>query len=290
MRLCKPRPVLIFRKRPPRTLQARKGSLTEALSAILLPGRPEAICSRANGLSVDISDALRRVRRRTSGALDPNERSRIVFVSLVERLLCTAWLDPQLRQEWKNGFALFGAAPEVEHVCDAVYASSGYGGRKIAQFYRLYEQAGIVPTEIDYAFMVDRATQSSAPGKQIIATAKAAMTSPSAHPTAAELRRWPALNFRPSSQAADRLGRDVVFYIDALKQGLTPDERAACKSPNPMRASDAGLSDSVQLAEFSAPKLRYPVPPRGSESLTEAERAACPVTVLNPRAPVAVHQ
>ncbi len=66
----------------------------------------------------------------------------------------------------------------MEHVYDAVYTSSGYDGGKIAQFYRPYEEAGIVLTEIDYAFMVDRATQSSAPGKQTIAAAKAGTTSP----------------------------------------------------------------------------------------------------------------
>ena len=62
-------------------------------------------------------------------------------------------------------------------VYDTVYASSAYDGNKVAQFYRLYEQAGIVPTEVDYAFMVDRATQTSAPTTEKINAAAEAMKS-----------------------------------------------------------------------------------------------------------------
>lgn len=206
-----------------------------------------------------------------------------------ERFLCTAWLDPQSRQDWKSGFALFGASPQVIRVYETVYASSAYDGGKIAQFYRLYQQAGITPSEVDYAFMVDRATQSSAPSKQIMVAAQAAMANAGANATPAALRRWLALNFRPAPQSADRLGRDVVFYVDAFEQNLSLEEQSAWKKRNPIRSSDAGLTDSVPLANFQAPKLAYQAPPRGSESLTQAERAACPAAVLNPKAPGATH-
>lgn len=207
--------------------------------------------------------------------------------------LCKIWINPQLRQQWKDDFALFGASPQVQRVYDALYASSTSDGGKIAQYYRLYASAGIVPTEVDYAFMIDRATQFSGPGANTIAAATAAMKSRGARATPAELRRWLALNFRPSNQRTDRLGRDVVFYIDALEasgQSLTPEERTAWKGRNPIRSNDAGLSDSVQLAEFHAPEFEYQPLPRGTEHLADAERGACPAAILRTFEPPAANR
>jgi hypothetical protein len=107
------------------------------------------------------------------------------------------------------------------------------------------------------------------------------------------LRRWLALNFRPANQKTDRLGRDVVFYIDALEasgQSLTPEERTAWTGRNPIRSNDAGLSDSVQLAEFHAQEFKYSPLPRGTEHLTDAERAACPAPILKTLEPPAAHR
>jgi hypothetical protein len=201
----------------------------------------------------------------------------------VGAFLCKIWIDPQLRQQWKDGFARFGASPQVQRVYDALYASSSADGGKIAQYYRLYASAGIVPTEVDYAFMIDRATQFSGPGAKTIAAAAAAMKSSGARSTPVELRRWIALNFRPSNQRTDRLGRDVVFYVDGLEasgQGLTPEERTAWNGRNALRSRDAGLSESMQIAEFQAPQFAYPHQPRGTERLDGAERGSCPATVL----------
>jgi hypothetical protein len=196
--------------------------------------------------------------------------------------LCRIWMDAQLRQQWKEGFARFGASPEVQRVYDALYASPASDGGKIAQFYRLYASAGIVPTEVDYAFMIDRATQFSGPGANTIAAATAAMKARGGSATSGELRRWLALNFRPSNQRTDRLGRDVVFYVDAVEgsgQSLTAEEKTAWTGRNAIRARDAGLSDSVPVAEFHAQPFAFAVMPRGTERLSEAERAACPAAV-----------
>ncbi len=207
--------------------------------------------------------------------------------------LCKIWIDPQLRQQWKDGFARFGASPQVQRVYDALYASSTADGGKIAQYYRLYASAGIVPTEVDYAFMIDRATQFSGPGAQTIAAATAAMKSSGARSTPAGLRRWISLNFRPSNQRTDRLGRDVVFYVEALEasgQSLTPEEKTAWNGRNPLRSSDAGLSESVQLAEFHAPEFEYQRLPRGTEHLDGTERGSCPAAILQTFEPPAVHR
>ena len=233
--------------------------------------------------------------------VDDSFKSASADVRRLERLdakdigpfLCKVWINPQLRQQWKEGFTLFGASQQVQRVYDALYASSTSDGGKIARFYRLYASAGIVPTETDYAFMIDRATQFSGPGANTIAAATAAMKSLGARATPAELRRWLALNFRPSNQRTDRLGRDVVFYVDALEasgQSLTPEERTAWEGRNAIRSDDAGLSDSIQLAEFHAPEFQQQPLPRGTERLTDAERAACPAAILKTFEPPAANR
>jgi hypothetical protein len=207
--------------------------------------------------------------------------------------LCRVWIDPQMRQQWNDGFAQFGSSPQVRWVYDALYASSASDGGKIEQYFRLYASAGIVPTEVDYAFMIDRVTQFSGPGASTIAAATMAMKSHNAGATSAELRRWLALNFRPSNQRTDRLGRDVVFYIDALEAShsiLTQEERTAWKGRNSIRSNDAGLSDSVKLAEFHASEFRYQALPRGTEYLSETERGACPAAILKTFEPFVAHR
>ena len=181
-----------------------------------------------------------------------------------------------LRQQWKDGFARLGTSPQVQRVYDALYGSAASDGGKIAQFYRLYASVGMVPTEVDYAFMIDRATQFSGPGATTIAAATAAMKTRGAGANPGELRRWLALNFRPSNQRTDRLGRDVVFYIDAMEasgQSLTAEEKSAWTGRNAIRAKDAGLSDAVPAAEFHAQQFAFAVMPRGTERLTEANAA-----------------
>lgn len=202
-----------------------------------------------------------------------------------ERFLCANWLDPQRRQQWKDAFTRFGAAPQVRQAYEKVYASSGFDGGKIERFYELYRQAGVVPTEVDYAFMVDRATQMSAPSSATITSAATAMRALGATAAPAGLRRWLAQNLPSRSLPADRLARDVVFYIDALDSALTADERAAWQKRNRIRASDAGLSDSVPAPTFSAAKLPFAAPARGTDHLTASEQAACPAAILNPRPP-----
>jgi hypothetical protein len=48
----------------------------------------------------------------------------------------------------------------------------------------------------------------------------------------------------PSTQQVDRLGRNVVFYVDGLgEEALPPEERTAWSNRTGLRASDCGLTD-----------------------------------------------
>ncbi len=202
-----------------------------------------------------------------------------------ELFLCAAWIDPVQRAKWNDGFRKFGVEPDVVAAYNAVYDSPQFDGGKIETWFRLYRTAGVAPTEVDYAFFLDRATQASAPGAATIAAAARAMDALGDGRSPAQLRRWIALNARPSHQVEDRLGRDVVFYIDALETSLTPEELAAWKHRNPIRASEAGLDDRRPFGDYHATPLATGAPPRGTEQLTSAERAVCPAAVLHPLPP-----
>lgn len=205
-----------------------------------------------------------------------------------ERFLCGVWLDPAERAAWKSGLAKLGASEASRRVYEAVYAASDFDGGKIASYYRMYARAGLTVSEVDHGFMVDRATHMSGPSPATIELAVRAMdVLGSGGKSGAQLRLWLMRNFRPGNpeQRADRLGRDVAFVLDALEGSLTEAEKQAWRSRGKLRASEAGLREDAAMPGFTAPPLSFSKPPRGTLTLTEAERARCPAAILNPQAP-----
>jgi hypothetical protein len=62
--------------------------------------------------------------------------------------------------------------------------------------------------------------------------------------TSAERRRVIAHALVPKARAADRLGRDVVYFVDGIgESNLSKEEREAWRSRTGRRASECGLSD-----------------------------------------------
>ncbi len=201
----------------------------------------------------------------------------------LETYLCGVWADTGRRAAWKAGFDLIGREPLVRATFDDFYKSASLDGGKIATFFRAYAANGLEPTEVDYAFFKDRSAHTSpalAPIRQAIANRLAT------EPGAARwtIRQAIALNVRPTAQRADRLGRDVAFYIDGAGGALGSEERSAWAGRGRLRASDAGLSDTRPFASFTpAPAIDTSIP--NPASLTAAERAACPQAVLDTRRP-----
>jgi hypothetical protein len=202
----------------------------------------------------------------------------------VETYLCGIWADSARRAAWTAGFAAVGQVPVVRATFDGHYKSASLDGGKIATFFRAYAANGLQPTEIDYAFFKDRAAHMSAslaPIRQAIANLVAAQ------PSAArwKVRQAIALNVRPlGTQRADRLGRDVAFYIDGAGDALGSDERSAWQARGRLRASDAGLTDARSFATFT-PGPEIDIGIADPASLTAAERAACPRAVLDMQTP-----
>ena len=222
------------------------------------------------------------VRRMADLRIEPGDDGEL------RRYLCGVYADPARRAAWSEGFARLGARPSVRAVYDAVYASATFDGGKIRTFVNAWRDAGLQPTEIDYAFFADRAAHTRVRNVEVRRLLRRVLAALPANPAPALVRRGYARAARVTnaSQRGARLGRDVAFYVDALEGVLTRSERHAWEGRGARRASAAGLSDARP-----APALRVGPPDSwratGLRPLTRDEAALCPAPVLHPRLPPA---
>lgn len=204
--------------------------------------------------------------------------------SSAQRLLCSVFANEPRRASWTHAFEELGKIALVRSMYDRHYLSLVSDGAKMARLYRLYEKLAVNPTEVDYAFFLDRATHSSPPS-DIDAAAKKIndwLKEKGATRIPSNLRRAFSATFPTANQTQDRLGRDVAFFIDAIgEQGLTAEEREAWRKRGQLSAANVGLSD-----ERKAPTLNPPTDSNGPKfDETLEPPAPCPASVLSPRRP-----
>ncbi|MBI3757019.1 MAG: hypothetical protein HY267_03485 [Deltaproteobacteria bacterium] len=197
-------------------------------------------------------------------------------------LLCSIYADESQRASWTRAFKELGKSALVRFMYELHYLSRTSDGAKMATLYRLYDKLGVKPTEVDYAFFLDRATHSSPPSDLDSAARKIQgwLEEKGATRTPSNMRRAFAAKFPTANQKQDRLGRDVAFFIDAVSEsGLTQEERQAWRQRGQLSAANVGLSD-----EREAPALN-PVSDANGPSFGESLEPAppCPQSVLNPR-------
>ncbi|MFO6430285.1 hypothetical protein ACLBKT_09400 [Erythrobacter sp. W302b] len=216
-------------------------------------------------------------------------------VSDLELYMCSIWLDPARASTWSQAFAQLGSSAMVRSVYNEIYASAGFDGSKVRGFYTLYEKLGVAPSEIDHAFFLDRATHTSGVTSDIsgVSANSVGAALRRAEQIMAKLGSPPYANWQvrqaisqiliPTRQRADRNGRDVAFFVDALgEDGLTATERANWRERFALSASMFGLSDDRPMPRSFVPdptswKTRL-VP---SQSLTPDERQTlCPQWVI----------
>jgi hypothetical protein len=204
--------------------------------------------------------------------------------SSARRLLCSIYADESRRASWTRAFKELGKSALVRSMYDLHYLSRASDGAKMATLYRLYDKLGVKPTEVDYAFFLDRATHSSPPSDLDSAARKIQgwLEEKGVTRTPSNVRRAFAATFPTANQRQDRLGRDVAFFIDAVSEsGLTQEERQAWIHRGQLSAANVGFSD-----EREAPALNPGADTNGpsfGESLEPAP--LCPQSVLNPRTP-----
>lgn len=158
-----------------------------------------------------------------------------------------AFLDPARKALWRSGFTCFGADAAGRDAYDAyAFASSRWLKPAIDRVSALIP-AGTPRTDIDYAFFADIVMHMTI-GSDLMAAARTALQAAAAQKgsplTPAERRRVLSHVFVPPNQQRDRLGRDVVYFVDGIGEAsLTADERDAWQWRSRLRTSSVGLID-----------------------------------------------
>jgi hypothetical protein len=165
------------------------------------------------------------------------------------QVLKPVWNNPSRRLIWKAKFKELSAEKVARDSYEwYAFQSNEWLKPGFKRLYGLIPDAQTKATEIDYAFFLDLAMHMSIT-QQRIEIAKEAIArkerklghalSPS------ERRQVISLTMIPSAQRQDRLGRNVVYYVDGVGiEGLSAEEKTAWQNRSNLRASNCGLSDS----------------------------------------------
>ena len=209
----------------------------------------------------------------------------------LKRFVCAVWMDQTRRTIWEQALAALGHSALVRKAYTDLYAMSDFDGTKLQDYYAVWRELGLKPSEIDYAFFLDRTTHLGGPpeedsavallGKCVHGERTKALT-----PNAAA-RRCLAQQQPHETQPEYRLARDVAYYLDSYPEGsLNEREISTWAGYVPLSATyNFGLSDTETVAITEAPSLASlnpDLPQSQSSELTSAELKACPARVLSP--------
>ena len=153
--------------------------------------------------------------------------------------------DPDRREGLRVILAGLSAHAEVRAGYDAYFlGSSGYLAGRMARYYALYQRVGLTPSEIDFAFFLDRSLDYPPLTDALIEALVPKVMQGGA--TNWRARRVIANETPFTSEGARtfQIGRDAVYWIDAVGQGaLTAQENAAWVRNSRLKASDVGLTE-----------------------------------------------
>ncbi len=249
----------------------------------LLTERDPALLKRTFGSEYD--SMLRFIR------LKGGEPGRCSGDIPLKKFVCAIWINSTRRQAWETAFASLGHAEVTRQAYDQIYALREFDGGKFESFYDLWKQLGLTPSEVDYAFFIDRITHLGGPpeaqpsfvgemsrciGGETVALSR----------NAAARRCLGRLQLR-SSQATLRMGRDVAYYLDSYPEGsLSAAEIEAWGGYIPLSATfNLGLSDSRPHDRPVVGTLATGsgnLPKADDVRLTPEESTSCPANVLTP--------
>jgi hypothetical protein len=165
------------------------------------------------------------------------------------KLLKPVYQDEKRRQLWREKFKVLGSLQQARDAYERYALETDRWFRpSLRRLYdRLIPDAKNKATEIDYAFFLDLAIHMTISKTRVEKTVKAIVereTELGRPLSPAERRQVISLTMIPSRQQKDRLGRNVVYYIDGLGEpNLSQDELNAWKQRTGRRTSDCGLSD-----------------------------------------------
>lgn len=162
-------------------------------------------------------------------------------------ILLDVYNDSQRREGWTEKFRTLSSHGRVRQLYERYAQSDKWLRQPIMRLYSILPDGCASGTEIDYAFFLDNAMHISI-SKQGIQHCKTMLEYKQQEAgrdlTPAERRRIISQCLTPVAKKKDRLGRNVVYYIDGIGyDALSPMERNAWMQRTGRRASDCGLSD-----------------------------------------------
>lgn len=180
--------------------------------------------------------------------------SRLVTQSPAEgyNILKPVYSDGRRRQAFKQKLQNLGAHESGRAAYDwYAFDSNEWLKPNLRKLYLLIPNAKSDSTEIDYAFFLDLGTHASIKQERIAGATSAIeieRTRIGRSLSPAERRRVTGQYFAGQVKRVwkkDRMGRNVVFYIDGIgKEDLTDEEKDAWQQRTGRKASDYGLSDN----------------------------------------------
>lgn len=173
--------------------------------------------------------------------------------------------QPGQMAAWDRAFARLGAMPEVQ----AAYEEAAWGDKAwfrhvVERLDKIWRKAGLEPTEVDFAFFLDRSIHMGwgearfAAVRSALAEARAC-TAPGRF-TNARARLVVADLVRAKARPDDRLARDAMFLVDdekELRQAMASSPtwpknwKKIWKTRTGIAASDVGLSDTRPAPRFA---------------------------------------
>ena len=167
----------------------------------------------------------------------------------IKLFVCAVWMDEQRRHAWEMALTQLGQNPTVRKAYASLYELAELDGAKLVDFYELWGKLGLPPSEVDYAFFIDRITHLGGPpdaSDETVNSLKKCIHSQngmvSVHGAA---RRCLSRSQVHETQPEYRLARDVAYFIDAYRDGaLQESEIDAWARYVPLSAvNDFGLRD-----------------------------------------------
>jgi hypothetical protein len=171
---------------------------------------------------------------------------------------------------WRRAFARLGADANVREIYEEhAWGQESWFRYIVNRLEQSYRSIGLQPTEVDFAFLLDRSIHMGWSNARFEAVDAALARIPEGERSNARARFAIADSVRASGHPMDRLARDTVFLIDDLPtvQPAMAGSRtwprswwANWQQRSGLSASDFGLSDTRRAPSFG-PLTRMNTPP-----------------------------
>ena len=204
--------------------------------------------------------------------------------------MCSVWSTPARRAIWEQALKDLGNDADVRDIYNRLYSAEEFDGGKMRAFFEMWNKLELPPSEVDFAFFLDRITHIGGPpaaSPAFMQSIKTCIEGENAISRHGAARRCLSRLQQHSTQANYRTGRDVAYYLDAYQQGVI-DEKEIKLWADYMQLSathNFGLRDDrpVQLPKTEPLRaMGMELPPEADNQVLPSEAARCPAIVLTP--------